>query len=95
MLASPGRALKRAGRGCKQAPLTSQQPVLSVVPFVLRLRAATLRTNGDGVEGSRVTPPPMSHQTERYLDLAREGRNEWWRYALSVLVIAFFWSPRQ
>jgi len=34
----------------------------------------------------------MTHpQTERYLDLARQGRNEWWRYALGVTVIAFFW----
>ena len=33
----------------------------------------------------------MPPQTERYLDLAREGRNDWWRYALGILVIAFFW----
>ena len=33
----------------------------------------------------------MLPQTERYLDLAREGRNAWWRYALGVLIIAFFW----
>jgi hypothetical protein len=33
----------------------------------------------------------MSPQTQRYLDLAREGRNEWWRYALGVVTIAFFW----
>ncbi|MBI3041348.1 MAG: CPBP family intramembrane metalloprotease [Betaproteobacteria bacterium] len=33
----------------------------------------------------------MSPQTEQYLDLARQGRNEWWRYALGVLIIAFFW----
>jgi membrane protease YdiL (CAAX protease family) len=30
-------------------------------------------------------------QTERYLDLARLGKNDWWRYALGVLTIAFFW----
>ena len=29
--------------------------------------------------------------TERYLDLARAGRNEWWRYLGGALVIAFFW----
>ncbi len=33
----------------------------------------------------------MSPQTSRYLDLARLGRNEWWRYALGVFTIAFFW----
>jgi len=33
----------------------------------------------------------MSPLTERYLDLARPGRNAWWRYALGVLVIAFSW----
>lgn len=33
----------------------------------------------------------MSPQTERYLDLALEGRNEWWRYALGALVIALSW----
>ncbi|HSE00107.1 MAG TPA: CPBP family intramembrane glutamic endopeptidase [Burkholderiales bacterium] len=33
----------------------------------------------------------MPPQTERYLDLAREGKNEWWRYALGVMTIAFFW----
>jgi uncharacterized protein len=33
----------------------------------------------------------MSPQAERYLDLARAGRNAWWRYLLGVLVIAFFW----
>ncbi len=33
----------------------------------------------------------MSPQTERYLDLARQGRNEWWRYALGAITIAFFW----
>lgn len=33
----------------------------------------------------------MSPLTERYLDLAREGRNEWWRYALGVLTIVLFW----
>jgi len=33
----------------------------------------------------------MLPQTERYLDLARQGRNAWWRYALGVSTIAFFW----
>jgi len=33
----------------------------------------------------------MSPQTSRYLDLARVGRNEWWRYALGVFIIALFW----
>jgi len=33
----------------------------------------------------------MQPQTERYLDLARQGRNEWWRYALGVPVIVLSW----
>ena len=33
----------------------------------------------------------MQSSTERYLDLAQQGRNEWWRYALGVFTIAFFW----
>ena len=33
----------------------------------------------------------MTPQTSCYLDLARTGRNEWWRYLTGVLVIAFFW----
>jgi hypothetical protein len=33
----------------------------------------------------------LTPQTSRYLDLAREGRNDWWRYALGVFTIAFFW----
>jgi hypothetical protein len=33
----------------------------------------------------------MPPQAERYLDLARQGRNEWWRYVLGALTIAFFW----
>jgi len=33
----------------------------------------------------------MLPQTERYLDFARQGRNAWWRYALGVFTIAFFW----
>jgi membrane protease YdiL (CAAX protease family) len=33
----------------------------------------------------------MPPQTERYLDLARRGKNAWWRYALGVGTIAFFW----
>jgi len=31
----------------------------------------------------------MPPQTERYLDLARQGRNQWWLYALGVFIIAF------
>lgn len=33
----------------------------------------------------------MLPQTERYLNLARTGRNEWWRYLLGVALILFFW----
>jgi membrane protease YdiL (CAAX protease family) len=33
----------------------------------------------------------MSPQAERYLDLARAGRNEWWRYLSGGLVVAFCW----
>jgi len=33
----------------------------------------------------------MPPQTARYLDLALQGRNAWWRYALGVLTITFFW----
>jgi membrane protease YdiL (CAAX protease family) len=33
----------------------------------------------------------MLPQTERYLDLVRQGRNAWWRYALGAFTIAFFW----
>jgi len=33
----------------------------------------------------------MLPQTERYLDLALQGRNAWWRYALGAFTIAFFW----
>jgi membrane protease YdiL (CAAX protease family) len=33
----------------------------------------------------------VSPQAERYLDLARQGRSEWWRYALGAVTIAFFW----
>lgn len=33
----------------------------------------------------------MQLQTERYLDLAQQGRNAWWRYALGLVTIAFFW----
>jgi hypothetical protein len=33
----------------------------------------------------------MSPQTASYLDLALQGRNAWWRYALGALTIAFFW----
>jgi len=33
----------------------------------------------------------MPPQAARYLDLALQGRNAWWRYALGVFTIAFFW----
>jgi membrane protease YdiL (CAAX protease family) len=33
----------------------------------------------------------MYLNAERYLDLARLGHNEWWRYLLGALTIAFFW----
>ena len=33
----------------------------------------------------------MMQLTERYLDLAQQGRNAWWRYALGAFTIAFFW----
>jgi membrane protease YdiL (CAAX protease family) len=33
----------------------------------------------------------MTPKTERYLDLARQGENAWWRYALGAVTIAFFW----
>lgn len=29
---------------------------------------------------------------ETYLDLARQGKNEWWRYLLAVLLILFSWQ---
>lgn len=33
----------------------------------------------------------MPPQTARFLDLAHQGRNDWWRYALGAVTIAFFW----
>jgi membrane protease YdiL (CAAX protease family) len=33
----------------------------------------------------------MAPQTARYLELVHLGRNDWWRYALGVFVIALFW----
>lgn len=33
----------------------------------------------------------MYPQTARFLDLARRGRNDWWRYLLGAATIAFFW----
>lgn len=33
----------------------------------------------------------LSDEAPRYLDLAREGRNEWWRYLVGMPIIAFFW----
>jgi len=29
---------------------------------------------------------------DRYLDLARAGKNDWWRYLLAVLLIVFLWQ---
>jgi membrane protease YdiL (CAAX protease family) len=39
-----------------------------------------------GHDSSGMTPP-----TERYLDLARPGRNAWWRYILGALIISGSW----
>jgi len=33
----------------------------------------------------------MYPNAERYLDLARQGRNEWWRYLLGALIVTVFW----
>jgi membrane protease YdiL (CAAX protease family) len=33
----------------------------------------------------------VSPRTARYLDLARQGRNAWWRYLLGAITILFFW----
>ena len=33
----------------------------------------------------------LTQRTERYLDLARQGRNEWWRYLAGVIIITFSW----
>jgi membrane protease YdiL (CAAX protease family) len=33
----------------------------------------------------------MNPRTGRYLDLVYQGKNNWWRYALGVFTIAFFW----
>ena len=33
----------------------------------------------------------MPPQTERYLALARLGRNEWWRYLIGIAIIVFSW----
>lgn len=33
----------------------------------------------------------MRAETQRYLDLSRLGKNQWWRYLLGVSTIAFFW----
>lgn len=34
----------------------------------------------------------MRATSEQFLDLALLGRNQWWRYVLSVFVIGFFWT---
>jgi membrane protease YdiL (CAAX protease family) len=33
----------------------------------------------------------MRAETEQFLDLARLGKNAWWRYVLGVCTIGFFW----
>ena len=33
-----------------------------------------------------------SSKKDPYLDLARLGKNDWWRYVLAVLLILFFWQ---
>ena len=33
----------------------------------------------------------LTSRAADYLDLARQGRNEWWRYLLGAVTIAFFW----
>jgi CAAX protease family protein len=34
---------------------------------------------------------PLQRSSARYLALVHEGRNEWWRYFLGVVLIAFCW----
>ncbi|MEM7581533.1 MAG: lysostaphin resistance A-like protein [Mastigocoleus sp.] len=29
--------------------------------------------------------------SQNYLDIARQGKNNWWRYLIGILLIAFFW----
>ncbi|MGB3639064.1 MAG: type II CAAX endopeptidase family protein [Rivularia sp. (in: cyanobacteria)] len=29
--------------------------------------------------------------SQTYLDIARQGKNEWWRYLLGIIIILFFW----
>lgn len=42
-------------------------------------------------------PQPTTHNprvfadADRYLDLARQGRNDWWRYVLGAVIIPAFW----
>src|SRR5262245_44332157 len=33
----------------------------------------------------------MNLRTGRYLDLVHQGKNDWWRYALGIFIIACFW----
>lgn len=33
----------------------------------------------------------MLPQTERYLELGRQGRDRWWRYLVGVAIVAAFW----
>ncbi len=33
----------------------------------------------------------MRAEAERYLDLGRQGKNQWWRYLAGVAIIAVFW----
>jgi uncharacterized protein len=35
---------------------------------------------------------PLKENMQAYLDLARQGRNNWWRVVLAVLLILFMWQ---
>jgi uncharacterized protein len=47
-------------------------------------------TNLDSATGDRRAVPKQNLQV--YLDLAWQGRNDWWRYALAVVLILFMWQ---
>jgi hypothetical protein len=34
----------------------------------------------------------IKESMQTYLDLARRGKNDWWRYVLAVLVMLFMWQ---
>lgn len=46
--------------------------------------------NRESTQNPRPTLPVYLN-AERYLDLAREGRNEWWRYLAAVPIVGVFW----